>query len=54
MQHFLTLPPSIGLNSVGKYAFEDVSDAQIDVMSGAGFNVVRLGFSWDLYETGED
>jgi len=40
-----------GINSVGKQAFEVLTDGQMDVMVAAGFNVVRLGFSWDLYET---
>ena len=40
-----------GLNVVGKEAFEPLSDLQIDQMEAWGLNVVRLGFSWDLYET---
>jgi endoglycosylceramidase len=43
-----------GINSVGKAAREAVSDDQMDVMVDLGFNVVRLGFSWDLYETAPD
>ncbi|GMH73150.1 hypothetical protein TL16_g06106 [Triparma laevis f. inornata] len=38
-----------GLNSVSKSGpiVEAISEEQLDVMEAAGFNVVRLGFSWD-------
>lgn len=39
-----------GLNLVGKDARQTVTDAQIDRMVEYGFNVVRLGFLWSLYE----
>jgi len=41
-----------GLNSVSKSGstVEAISDEQLDVMEKAGFNVVRVGFSWDQWE----
>mmetsp|Transcript_63829 Transcript_63829/g.118646 ORF Transcript_63829/g.118646 Transcript_63829/m.118646 type:complete len:519 (-) Transcript_63829:84-1640(-) len=42
-----------GINVVGKNSRQEqkLSEKQMDVMRDLGFNVVRLGLSWDLYET---
>ncbi|CAE7638764.1 unnamed protein product [Symbiodinium sp. CCMP2456] len=42
-----------GINVVGKNSRkeQELSDKQMDVMKDLGFNVARVGLSWDLYET---
>ncbi|CAE7735799.1 unnamed protein product [Symbiodinium necroappetens] len=42
-----------GINVVGKNSRkeQELSEKQMDVMKDLGFNVARVGLSWDLYET---
>ena len=51
LNRYPSTPFPTGTNVVGKAAFEALTDGQIQILQKWGLNVVRLGLSWDLYET---